>query len=192
MLSATQAVVLLNSELKCWCLLLWNVLRVLCQLWPQGMVAPQHTGVCSQLHHFPCFAHSLRFFRLPCITWGKEEGANEILAPIFWFFLRILMKNLLSWSFLMQQSQIAWSCFCPRLWKLFQPPWTQFQIFIPQFCAKINWAALSSHFPNRQVSSCTRNIYLFRELDSLLYQCRDVLRRIFLPAVLHFWIQGYY
>lgn len=79
------------------------------------------TSVCSQLHHFPRFAHSLWFSRLPCTTWEKEEGANEILAAFFWFFLWILMKNLLSCSFLMQQSQTAWSWFYPRLWKLFQP-----------------------------------------------------------------------
>lgn len=144
MLSAVRAMIIFNSELKCWCLLLWDSLGVMSLSSDLRGWGDFGQWECL-LHYFPCFADLLMIFL--CYTTWEGGRSKWNLGSVFQFFLLTLMKDLLWWSFLMQQSCIAWSWFYPRLWKLFQPSRTQFQIFIPQFCVKINQAAFSSSSP---------------------------------------------
>lgn len=170
MLSAMQAMVILNSELKCWCLLLWNLLRGLClssdlrgwwHLSTQECLlpAPSFSPLCPFLIIFPSALHHLgeggrSKWNLGSILLILSVNPNEKFAVVL--FPYAAESNCLE-------------LVLPQAMEVIPVSWTQFQIFIPQFCVKINWATFSSHSPNRQVSSCMRNIYLFQELDSLLY-----------------------
>lgn len=133
-----------NSELTRRCLLRWDLRRVMCL--SSALRGGGHFGMQQGLLPHPSFS----LLRAPPCDFSVLHHLGRSKrnpGSLFWFFLLTLTKDLLSWSFLTHQSQTAWSWFYPRLWKLFQPSQAQFQIFTPEFCVKINWAAFSSRSP---------------------------------------------